>query len=310
MDTTDVPTKLALGGSNAVGRMLSLLGDEWTLLIVQQALLGATRYGEFKDRLPISNSVLSARLRVLADGDLLSRNVYQSNPVRAEYLITPRSRSLWPVLLSIWDWERHWVECHAEPLPAMRHTSCGSDFSPVLLCRSCSEQVTEKDIIVGWGPSGSWARSVPEAMTRRRSEADQQLSVARLFPETMSVFGNRWAAALLVAALVGTTRFTDFQTQLAAPPGSISHRLQVFCSNGVLTAANGYRLTEKGRAFFPVLITALQWGQQWFHSDEGPAVLLTHRGCGGPFAAVLACDQCMQTLAGSQVATVTVQSEP
>jgi hypothetical protein len=37
------PTELALGDTNAVGRMLGLLGDEWTLLVVQQALLGATR---------------------------------------------------------------------------------------------------------------------------------------------------------------------------------------------------------------------------------------------------------------------------
>ena len=47
------------GGVNAVGRMLGLLGDEWTLLIVQQALLGATRYGDFAARLPISHAVLT-----------------------------------------------------------------------------------------------------------------------------------------------------------------------------------------------------------------------------------------------------------
>ena len=41
-----------------------LLGDEWTLLVIQQALMGATRYAEFKARLPISNSVLSSRLAV------------------------------------------------------------------------------------------------------------------------------------------------------------------------------------------------------------------------------------------------------
>ena len=59
------PTTLGAGGTNAVGRILGLLGDEWTLLIVQQALLGATRYGEFIERLPISNTVLTNRLRTL-----------------------------------------------------------------------------------------------------------------------------------------------------------------------------------------------------------------------------------------------------
>lgn len=38
---------------NAVSRMLGLLGDEWTLLVAQQAMLGATRFTEFMTRLPI-----------------------------------------------------------------------------------------------------------------------------------------------------------------------------------------------------------------------------------------------------------------
>jgi DNA-binding HxlR family transcriptional regulator len=84
------PTTLSAGGTNAVGRILGLLGDEWTLLIIQQALLGATRYGEFMERLPISNSVLTKRLRALTDNGLLVRTIYRTRPVRAEYLITQR----------------------------------------------------------------------------------------------------------------------------------------------------------------------------------------------------------------------------
>ncbi len=106
---------LSPGGTNAVGRILGLLGDEWTLLIIQQALLGATRYGEFMQRLPISNTVLSNRLRALTDNGLLVRTAYQTRPVRAEYLITQRGRAFWPVLLSIWEWERRWVPDHVAP---------------------------------------------------------------------------------------------------------------------------------------------------------------------------------------------------
>ena len=40
-------TKLDPGGVNAIGRMLGLLGDEWNLLILQQALMGASRYRQF-----------------------------------------------------------------------------------------------------------------------------------------------------------------------------------------------------------------------------------------------------------------------
>jgi DNA-binding HxlR family transcriptional regulator len=297
------PTTLSPGGTNAVGRILGLLGDEWTLLIVQQALLGATRYGEFIERLPISNSVLTNRLRTLTQDGLLVRANYQERPVRAEYLITQRGRALWPVLLSIWEWERRWVPEHVGSLPGMHHTVCDSDFAPMLTCRSCTEVVTEKQVAARWGPSGSWPRSVPEAVTRRRAGADGTRHQAGLFPETMSVFGNRWAAALLVCAFLGTSRFTDFQTQLGAPPTLLAGRLQTFCANGVLSAPRqaGYQLTEKGRAFFPVIVTALQCGQQWFRAPEGPAVVITHLGCGEPFTGQLTCDQCAQPLKGTQV---------
>src|SRR5271155_5901642 len=126
------PTLLSRGGTNAVGRILGLLGDEWTLLIIQQALLGATRYGEFMARLPISNSVLANRLRTLTDNELLVRTVYQTRPVRAEYPITARGRAFWPVLLSIWEWERRWVADHVGRLPEMHHKVSHNDFTPPL----------------------------------------------------------------------------------------------------------------------------------------------------------------------------------
>lgn len=300
-----MPTPLPEGGTNAVGRMLGLLGDEWTLLILQQATLGATRYGHFTERLPISHAVLTRRLEAMTANGLLARRTYQARPPRADYVLTRRGRALWPVLVSIWEWERHWVPEHAQRLPAMRHTVCGDDFAPVLQCAACTEPVTEKDIGVRWGPSGGWSRSIPALSTRRRSSSDRVGGRADLFPETMSVLGDRWAFALLVAAFVGATRFGDFSDQLGAPPGSVADRLQIFTANGVLSAGDGrYRLTEKGRAVFPILITSLQWAQRFFHAPEGPAVELVHTECGAAFEATLACDQCASPLRGAEVTAI------
>lgn len=287
--------------------MLGSLGDEWTLLLVQQSLLGVTRYGEFIARLPISHSVLTGRLRAMTADDLLVPQRYQDNPPRSEYLLTPRGRALWPILTSIWAWESLWVADHAEDLPSMRHVTCGADFTPVLACRACGEVASEKDVRAQWGPSGSWVRSMPVESTRRRSASETDPAARRsgagLFPETMSILGNRWGFALLVASFVGASRFTDYQGLLGAPPGSLTDRLQRFCANGVLASTDGrYVLTEKGRAAFPILITALQWGQRWFNSPEGPAVNLTHTPCHGPFHGALTCEQCAGALRGADVA--------
>jgi DNA-binding HxlR family transcriptional regulator len=124
----------------------------------------------------------------------------------------------------------------------------------------------------------------------------------------MAVLGNRWAAGLLVAAFLGTSRFTDFQTQLGVPPSLLTERLQTFCDIGVLTAApagdserSAYRLSGKGRALAGVLVTALQWAQRWFVAPEGPAIVLRHRGCGQALTGELACDRCGDRLSGAQV---------
>ncbi|WP_418003541.1 winged helix-turn-helix transcriptional regulator [Mycobacterium sp. PDNC021] len=284
---------------NAVGRMLGLLGDEWTLLIAQQALLGATRYAEFADRLPISHAVLTRRLSMMTDAELLNRVEYQSNPPRYEYRLTGRGRSLWPVLVSIWDWERRWVPEH--DLPALRHGLCGRTFSPALTCRACGSLTDEKSLVAQWGPSGSWPRSMPVSATRRRSHGDRG-GQAELFPQTMSILGNRWSFAVMVAAFVGTIRFTDFADQLGAPPGSLADRLQILVGNDVLTVSDGrYRLTEKGRAVLPIIVTALDWAQRWFATPEGPAVIVTHTRCANEFHAQLECDQCQESVRGSEI---------
>lgn len=296
------------GPANAIGRMLGLLADEWNLLIIQQAVLGATRYGDFTARLPISHGVLTSRLRVLTGETLLVRQ-------DGGYLPTARSRSLWPLLLLIWEWERTWVPDHAEELPAMRHRRCGHRFTPVLRCSACAQPVAVDTVDLVLGPSGDWARSTPAATTRRRSEAEttpgfDNTRHAGLFTDTMTVLGNRWAAALLLAAFLGASRFTDFQAQLGAPPSLLTERLQTFCIVGVLSCPERgvYRLTDKGRAFFGVLLVAIQWGQRWFSSTEGPAIVASHRGCPGApnglLNAELACGRCHGRLAGADVLVV------
>nr|WP_313673025.1 winged helix-turn-helix transcriptional regulator [Mycolicibacterium sp.] len=295
------PAALHAGGTNAIGRMLGLLGDEWNLLIIQQSVLGARRYGHFAARLPISHAVLTNRLRVLTGAELLAHR-------DGEYLPTARSRSLWPMLMLIWEWERTWVPDHAGLLPAMCHARCGQGFSPVLRCGSCQRPATPENVDLTLGPSGARERSAPVASTRRRAEGQPAAGQAGLFPETMSVLGNRWAAALLLASFLGTTRFTDFQSQLGIPPTLLAERLKTFGDIGVLrgppttkTQRGVYLLTDKGRAFFGVLLTAVQWAHRWFATPDGPAVVTRHTDCGRPLTAELACGRCGRRLIGAEV---------
>jgi DNA-binding HxlR family transcriptional regulator len=297
--------------SNAIA--LGLIGDEWNLAIVRLAIMSdVRRYKDFRDRLGIANSVLTARLRRLAEAGVFSMTQYSDAPSRYEYVLTERGRDLWKVLLTIWSWEAVWVTQHIEPLPAMYHTECGEEFCPVMYCRACVQPAGISDVRGTFGPSGGFERSVPRATTRRRSAGGTAASRASgpgLVPQTIELIGNRWSASALAAAFLGARRFTDMLVMTGAPPTIVSDRLRTFCQMGVLetvTAKAGsgrleYQLTDKGRAFFPHVMVMLDWGDRWFRAPEGPATLLTHTNCGGEFRPVLHCSYCARELHGSQI---------
>jgi DNA-binding HxlR family transcriptional regulator len=291
---------------------LGLIGDEWTLLILRHAATGVRRYNDWLDLLAISHAVLTNRLARLTEAGLLVKVAYQDRPARHEYRMTERGRSIWPILVSIWAWELTWVEGHPEPLPRMRHRRCGREFLPRVHCGVCLQPVAPHEIVGRFGPSGSWERSVPAATTRRRSTGS-----AGLFPQTVALLGNRWSAALLGAAFLGARRFTEFEQRLGAPPSVVAERLRTFCDLGVLAPDpdRNYRLTAKGRAFFPVVMCAVDWGQRWFAAPEGPALVYHHTGCpdevaSGRNSVRLACDRCGEVLRGADIEVVTVAQGP
>ncbi|TQK50611.1 HxlR family transcriptional regulator [Streptomyces sp. SLBN-118] len=297
-------TPLPAGGQNAVAVTFGLLGDEWTLLILRQAHLGVSRYQDWREQLPISDAVLTARLARLTEHGLLTRDAYQQRPVRYEYRLAPRGLAVWPVLVAIWGWEFRWVAGRREELPWMRHRSCGRDSEPVLSCASCGERAGPRDVRSVIGPSGEAARCIPAAVTRRRSTSGDA-GEAGLFPETMALIGNRWSVALLGAAFLGDRRFGQFQQRLGAPPTMVADRLRTFCALGVLRATGSdYRLTAKGRAFFPVVMTLIDWGQRWYAAPEGPTLVSVHRSCGREFLPRLVCSECGERLVERDVLVV------
>jgi DNA-binding HxlR family transcriptional regulator len=171
---------------------------------------------------------------------------------------------------------------HSEPLPPMYHLQCGEEFCPVMYCRACGWPAGIWDVRGTFGPSGGFERSVPRATTRRRSAGGSP--GPGLVPQTIELIGNRWSASILAAAFLGARQFTDMLVMTGAPPTIVSDRLRTFCQMGVLETAVAktgsgrveYRLTDKGRAFFPHVMVMLDWGDRWFRALEGPATLLTH----------------------------------
>ena len=271
---------------NAIGTTLGLLGDEWSLLVVQQSLLGVRRYSDYQQRLGIGPTVLASRLASLTEGGVL---VKVPDGGRQAYALTAAGLDLWAPLLCIWAWEQRWVQ--GEALPVMEHADCGTVFHPVLSCAPCGAATTAADVVVELGPSGAFARSVPTGAHRRRTGTGRG-AVAGLFPETMALLGSRWSSALLGAAFLGAQRFSEFEAVLGAPANVLAERLRSFVALGVLD--DSYRLTDKGRDFFPAVSCLVAWGETHHPAADGPALLATHDG--HAFLPELRCSTCDGTL--------------
>jgi len=109
---------------------------------------------------------------------------------------------------------------------------------------------------------------------------------------SMAVLGERWAMLVLREAFYGTTRFDEFERHLGIAPNILSARLRDLTEHGLLEKTPGpgarheYRLTEKGRDFFPAYLALKAWADRWMTGPDGPAVLLEEAATGRPVQAM------------------------
>src|SRR5271154_2595142 len=91
-----------------VARTLSVIGSNWTCLILRDLLQhGARRFQDLQDSLDgIAPTTLSERLRTLERNGVVERRFYSMSPPRAEYVLTEKGRDLGPIVGAMRNWGR------------------------------------------------------------------------------------------------------------------------------------------------------------------------------------------------------------
>ena len=130
----------------SVARSSAVLGDRWSLLILTDLFLGVRRFDDFHQRLGLSRTTLTNRLKLLAEHGVLQRHVYQQSPTRHEYRLTPKGLDLFPVISALVNWGDKYCFDGCAPPILRRHVPCGHDIEPVLTCPECHEQVDARSI--------------------------------------------------------------------------------------------------------------------------------------------------------------------
>jgi DNA-binding HxlR family transcriptional regulator len=90
--------------SCSIARVLEIVGERWTLLIIRDAFLGLTKFVEFEESLGIARNVLTDRLSRLVEEGIFERVLYQERPARYEYRLTQKGADLFTALSAIRQW--------------------------------------------------------------------------------------------------------------------------------------------------------------------------------------------------------------
>jgi DNA-binding HxlR family transcriptional regulator len=117
----------------------------------------------------------------------------------------------------------------------------------------------------------------------RKSFAEMECPAAL----ALDVIGEWWTMLILRDVMLGMTRFEQFQERLGIARNILTRRLRALVAAGLLERIRyldrppryEYRMSAKGRAFFPVLIALLDCGCRW---QDGGVVRVIDRETGQP----------------------------
>lgn len=129
---------------------------------------------------------------------------------------------------------------------------------------------------------------MPRPTSTSSKVPDTTCSIAR----SLGVLGERWTMLILRDALLGSTRFAEFQRSLGIAPDVLTDRLNTLVDHGVMTRVPyqepsarsrfEYHLTPAGRELQLVLTALQQWGDTYLPHPGGPSLLRRRRGTKRP----------------------------
>jgi DNA-binding HxlR family transcriptional regulator len=106
---------------NRFHQAVELIGGRWTGAIIQALFRGKSRYAALKGAIPdITDRMLSERLRFLEAEGVVTRHVLPESPVRVDYELTEKGRSLERALTEIGTWATRWIPGEPGPVASQK----------------------------------------------------------------------------------------------------------------------------------------------------------------------------------------------
>lgn len=290
---------------------IRVLGDRWSFLVIRDAFLGRTRFDEFAFNTGAPRSTLTKRLTALTESGLLERRPYQQHPPRHDYVLTEKGNDLYDFAVSVWHWEiTHGRKAGTTPgtVPdRLRHRLCGQAFAPVTVCLDCGQPILPREVAYRVE-----AERLDDAEEQAAQDAGQQRRSRTPGPDhtpgdlsmvqAAEIIGDQWTPLIVAALLLGITRYDAFQRELKVATNILADRLRLLIDAGVVRRLAyqdtprrfDYRLTQKGRDLYPIILALHRWGERWLVPDA--AVGLHHLCTDTALATATVCSYCRHPL--------------
>jgi DNA-binding HxlR family transcriptional regulator len=287
----------------SIWRALEVVGDVATLLIMERAFLGCHRFEEFVAQTRQARSVISSRLARLVKVGIFTKEAVEGGR-RQVYRLQPMGRELFPTALMMLRWQHRWEPARRGIRVRLVHRSHDHAMEPTPVCAACNVEIDPR--AVSWQPGPGLSQVTPAYQRRRRqmAAASAKRDEIVMVDSAIELFGDRWATLVVRACFTGINRYDDIQRDTLMATNILSDRIDRLLAQGILkpvlySAHQGrfeYRLTEKGRDIYPVLLALLKWGDAWFSDEKGPPLILTHKPCGQALDLSIKCSECHEAL--------------
>ncbi len=143
-----------------IARSLDAIGDWWSMLIIREALFGRCRFGEFQKRLGLAKNILTVRLRALVDQGILQTAPASDGSAYQEYLLTPKGRGVFPVLVALRQWSEEFDERPEEITTVLVDKENGRPVRKLELHAEDGRLLTQADTTLKPRPGGKQARQI------------------------------------------------------------------------------------------------------------------------------------------------------
>ncbi len=126
----------------SVERVLSVVGDRWTFLILQEFFHGNSRFDQFLNNLGIASNILSDRLNNLVASGFLERPAGGSGA----YGLTSKGRDIYAPMILLKNWGDRWLRTDREVTSRFVARATGEATRAVVVCPGVPGRIHPRDI--------------------------------------------------------------------------------------------------------------------------------------------------------------------